>query len=230
MPCAFHAKRPYPFRKLGPGCQFAEDPDHPLVDSGGAQWCRFHLPLDAPDADGVRKADWDETAVAAFNDAVFAHIDAAKAAGEVADLTGVVFPGGIAFDRYRGEEAALPAICFIEAHFGATPISARPISAAPPISASAAPPISARPVSAAPPISARPISARSISAAPPISARPISAATPISASPNSAAPPISARTISAATPISREQPRMGGPASGARRWRSRAGRAMRGKP
>ena len=118
MPCAFHAKRPYPFRKLGPGCQFAEDPDHPLVESGGAQWCRFHLPLDAPDADGVRKADWDETAVAAFNDAVFAHIDAAKAAGEVADLTGVVFPGGIAFDRYRGEEAALPAICFIEAHFG----------------------------------------------------------------------------------------------------------------
>ena len=118
MPCAFHAKRPYPFRKLGPGCQFAEDPDHPLVESGGAQWCRFHLPLDAPDADGVRKADWDETAAAAFNDAVFAHIDAAKAAGEVADLTGVVFPGGIAFDRYRGEEAALPAICFIEAHFG----------------------------------------------------------------------------------------------------------------
>jgi hypothetical protein len=118
MPCGFHAERPIPLEDLGPGCQFAEDPDHPSVESDGARWCRFHLPLDAPGAEGVRKGDWAEEAVAAFNDDVFAHIDAAKSAGEVADLTGVVFPGNISFDRYRGEEKALPAVTFVKAQFG----------------------------------------------------------------------------------------------------------------
>ncbi len=118
MPCAFHARRPWPFRGLGPGCQFAEDPVHPLVESGDEQWCRFHLPLDAPGADGVRKVDWDGKKFATFNEAIFAHIDTAKEASQRADLTGVVFPGDISFDRYRGEEKELPAIIFFKAHFG----------------------------------------------------------------------------------------------------------------
>ena len=118
MPCAFHAERPYPFPVVGADCQFAEDPAHPLIGVGGKHWCRFHLPLDAKDTDGARKEDWDSSAVNAFNEAIFRHIDAAKAVDEPADLTGVAFPGDISFDRYRGADCALPDISFMEAKFG----------------------------------------------------------------------------------------------------------------
>ncbi|MCH7539312.1 MAG: pentapeptide repeat-containing protein [Proteobacteria bacterium] len=118
MPCAFRLKRPLPFDDLYPGCQF-DVPGAEIIDFGGKTWCRFHLPLEAKDAQGKPKADWDEQAIKTFNEAIFAFIDRARSQGRPADLTGVVFPGDIVFDRYRAGTSALPSVIFFRAHFSA---------------------------------------------------------------------------------------------------------------
>jgi uncharacterized protein YjbI with pentapeptide repeats len=65
------------------------------------------------------KAQWGEAEIEAFNDDIFAFIDrAARVKGGRADLSGVVFPGSISFDRYRGEANSLPDILFDWASFG----------------------------------------------------------------------------------------------------------------
>ena len=118
MRCGFHAPRPWPHEDLGPGCQFQDEPEDRLVEHADGHRCRFHLPLDVPDKDGVRKSEWDAGTVGDFNNAIFAVIDAAKKVYRRADLTGVVFPGEIECERYRGAENALPPILFSKAHFG----------------------------------------------------------------------------------------------------------------
>ncbi len=116
MPCAFDLERPPPFHDLDPGCQF-DVPGAEIIDFGGKTWCRFHLPLEAKDAQGKPKADWGEQAIKAFNEAIFAFIDRARSQDRTADLTGVVFPGDITFDRYRAGTSALLSVIFFRAHF-----------------------------------------------------------------------------------------------------------------
>ena len=121
MPCAFDLKRPYPFHKLDPGCPFPKSsfpkfaPD--LIEFDGKKWCPFHLPMVSADGSPSPKADWDEQTIKAFNEAIFAFIDRAKLEDRDADLTGVVFPGDIAFDRYGDEASALPTVIFFRARF-----------------------------------------------------------------------------------------------------------------
>ena len=121
MDCAFHLERPWPFEDLGPGCQFQKSqfpefaPD--LIGFDGKTWCPFHLPTASADDHPSPKADWNGKQVGEFNEAIFAFIDKAKAEDRTADLTGVVFPGDIAFYRYQDETSALPPISFVRAQF-----------------------------------------------------------------------------------------------------------------
>ena len=121
MPCAFHLDRPRPFKDLDPGCQFPEAsfpqfaPD--LVGVDDKAWCPFHLPMESADGAPSPKADWDKEKVKDFNEAIFAFIDKAKAEDRPADLTGMVFPGYISFERYRDETSALPPVTFFQAQF-----------------------------------------------------------------------------------------------------------------
>ena len=121
MPCAFHLERPLPFQDLDPGCPFPQSsfpkfaPD--LIEFDGKEWCPFHLPMESADGSPSPKADWDGKQIKKFNGAIFAFIDKAKEKDRPADLTGVVFPGDIWFDRYRDETSALPPISFARAQF-----------------------------------------------------------------------------------------------------------------
>jgi uncharacterized protein YjbI with pentapeptide repeats len=86
--------------------------------SNGQTWCRFHLPMTV-EGQETAKAQWGEAEIEAFNDDIFALIDtAARVKGGRADLSGVVFPGSISFDRYGGEANSLPDILFDRASFG----------------------------------------------------------------------------------------------------------------
>ena len=107
MPCAFQLDD---LRRRSPGCEFAV-PDHELIPWEDKDWCQFHLPI-------TRKARWEEARVDAFNVQLLDYIDRAKQAHEVADLSGVVFPGSITFERYAGEHNDLPKLMFLECTFG----------------------------------------------------------------------------------------------------------------
>jgi uncharacterized protein YjbI with pentapeptide repeats len=115
MPCAFHADRPFPYEKLGPGCQFGVA-DEDLVDLQDKAWCSFHLPVADWRGNQLPKAEWDEERVESFNEAVFSFVETARQDNRPADLTGVVFPGGVYFGRFSGE-ASLPETLFNKAQF-----------------------------------------------------------------------------------------------------------------
>ena len=108
MPCTFHLDDP--LRELGPGCQFGI-PEDELIKLKGEMWCEFHLPLK-----GV-KAKWNEAQIKVFNEKIFGFIDKAKKDGKTADLSGVVFPGPISFDRYADKSNDLPGVRFFGALF-----------------------------------------------------------------------------------------------------------------
>ena len=121
MPCTFHLEQPLPFERLGPGCQFQKSqfpkfaPD--LIEFDGKTWCPFHLPMESADGTPSPKAGWSKKKVKEFNEAIFAFIDKAKEEDRFADLTGMVFPGDITFDRYRAGISELPSVTFFRAHF-----------------------------------------------------------------------------------------------------------------
>jgi uncharacterized protein YjbI with pentapeptide repeats len=79
-------------------------------------WCWFHLPMTVENEE-TAKARWGEAEIEAFNDAIFSFIDAAQEEQRDADLSGVVFPGAISFERYVGEANSLPEVLFIGASF-----------------------------------------------------------------------------------------------------------------
>lgn len=60
---------------------------------------------------------WTDEQIASFNEEIFVRIDEARRADRRADLSGVVFPGAISFERYQGETVGLPAIGFEHATF-----------------------------------------------------------------------------------------------------------------
>ena len=101
------------------GCQFASETDF-ITLGDGTTWCRFHLPMRDAAGNASPKAGWDDDKVDDFNQAVFHIIDAAIDAGNEddheADLTGVVFPGGVNFGRY-GKERPFPSVRFRKAAF-----------------------------------------------------------------------------------------------------------------
>jgi uncharacterized protein YjbI with pentapeptide repeats len=111
MPCAFHLDY---HRRAGSGCQFSENELVKLPN--GQMWCWFHLPMTVENEE-TAKARWGEAEIEAFNDAIFSFIDAAQEEQRDADLSGVVFPGAISFERYVGEANSLPEVLFIGASF-----------------------------------------------------------------------------------------------------------------
>ncbi len=74
-------------------------------------WCEFHFPLK-----GV-KAKWNEAQIKGFNEKIFGFIDKASNDGKTADLSGVVFPGPISFNRYADKSNDLPGVRFFGAMF-----------------------------------------------------------------------------------------------------------------
>ena len=112
MPCAFHAKRPYPFGKLDPGCQFKVQEDQ-LTEVDGETWCDYHLPLRKKDEHETQKAQWNKERIEQFNKAVIAWIAKAYDENEVCDLTGTVFPGAIDFSKIE----VFPPVSFSNTQF-----------------------------------------------------------------------------------------------------------------
>ena len=108
MPCTFHLDDP--LREFGPGCQFGI-PEDELIKLNGEMWCEFHFPLK-----GV-KAKWNEAQIKVFNEKIFGFIDKASNDGKTADLSGVVFPGPISFNRYADKSNDLPGVRFFGAMF-----------------------------------------------------------------------------------------------------------------
>lgn len=111
MPCAFEIDD-----ILGEtlGCQFGVG-ESDLIEFGGKAWCRFHLPLQVGET-GSEKAQWDVRRSDAFNEEVFEFIDRVRAVSDEVNLSGVVFPGAISFERYVKDE--LPEVSFRRARFG----------------------------------------------------------------------------------------------------------------
>lgn len=120
MPCAFKIE-PLEFYVRDSGCQFTEETDFHKVD--GQDWCRFHMPVEDEHGAKTGKGKWGKEEIAAFNAAIFDFIATAKAKEKAkakemcADLTGVVFPGDISFDRFADPRSALPWISFYRVHF-----------------------------------------------------------------------------------------------------------------
>ncbi|NKB81711.1 MAG: hypothetical protein GKS05_07480 [Nitrospirales bacterium] len=112
MPCAFQAKRPRPFHKLNPGCQFHVGEDD-LTKVDGESWCDFHLHMQTQDGHLTKKGEWTEQERANFNKRIFEWINQAEAEEKACDLTGVVFPDSVNFKR----EEPYPTMCFFKAQF-----------------------------------------------------------------------------------------------------------------
>lgn len=196
MPCAFklnHAQR------RTSGCQFAV-PEAELIEfMHYGTWCPFHLPLRI-EPDASEKASWDGARIEQFNEMIFAWIDKAKRANTVADLSGVVFPALIGFERYCGEANSLPSVRFVRTRFhggagfegvtfgGGTSFREATFDDC---AFSAAPRLAATPGSAGPSSATTPSLARPRSTAPPSSAMLRSVRTPRSARPDLSASPSS---------------------------------------
>jgi len=112
MPCEFECKRPYSFSFLSSKCQFEGE----LYELDGCYYCRFHLPIKGKRGNASEKAGWDAGKINDFNEQIFKHIEKAKKEEQTADLTGVVFPGDIVFQRFN-KDNTLPKICFHRARF-----------------------------------------------------------------------------------------------------------------
>ena len=112
--CEFQYDYPYPHRDLDPGCQFTEETE--FFRCGGKSYCRFHLPMADEDGNETAKAAWarGDREVESFNAAIDAIIETAAKSEQPANLSGVVFPGDIAFD-----ERELPESLWYEARFEA---------------------------------------------------------------------------------------------------------------
>ncbi len=115
MPCAFCLEHPLRLRSY---CQYGV-PDDRLIAFAGRSWCPFHLPVEA-EGETSEKAAWpdDEQKIAEFNEEIFAFIRDAKQRGAAANLSGTVFPAGISFESFSGQDNALPPVWFLEASFG----------------------------------------------------------------------------------------------------------------
>jgi Pentapeptide repeats (9 copies) len=128
MPCAFQFEH---HLRQTRGCQFAV-PEAELAQFDDSTWCPFHLPLKA-------KAQWDANRIHLFLDEIFARIEEAKTRSDqlpappydyapvgwgemgkqrTADLSGVVFPKHVTFERYAGSASGLPDVLFLKAVFG----------------------------------------------------------------------------------------------------------------
>jgi hypothetical protein len=116
MPCAYRRDRRPPADPARTGCQFGV-PDNALISFAGKDWCPFHLPLEVGGIESGKRG-WDEDAVQALSNAILAFVNRARAAGEPADLYGLVHPGGAAgFDGLADFDAALPPLLFDDAYF-----------------------------------------------------------------------------------------------------------------
>ncbi len=111
MPCAFHAERPYPFRRFDNGCQF-EDHEAFLIEVDGESWCKFHAPLKDRHAFPTQKGEWPGGSIEQLDERINVLIDNARENKETCDLTGVVFPDNADFKgKHFGE------VCFLKAQF-----------------------------------------------------------------------------------------------------------------
>src|SRR5215213_10032589 len=89
-------------------CQFRV-PEDELIVVEGKNWCVFHLPAQY-------KRNWQASHIKAFNEYINVHLEAAGTRKQLADLSGVVFPGKIHFGD-RKHKVSLPATLFIRAIF-----------------------------------------------------------------------------------------------------------------
>ncbi|MBI3025328.1 MAG: hypothetical protein HYY66_06575, partial [Candidatus Tectomicrobia bacterium] len=112
MPCAFHAERPYLLGEPDAGCQF-DAPEGELIEVDGERWCLFHAPMKDKAGNATEKGGWDEARIGAFNDRIFKIIETAVEEKKAADLTGVVFPGGVNFSL---SVETFPSVFFHKAH------------------------------------------------------------------------------------------------------------------
>lgn len=103
--CDFHFDYPWPHEDLDPGCQFTEETA--FYDCGRKTYCRFHLPIEDEGGRETRKAKWSkaETEVKSFNAAIYGFIEIAAKSARPANLTGVVFPSYITFDKRKLPES-----------------------------------------------------------------------------------------------------------------------------
>src|SRR2546421_611748 len=107
--CEYYLDR-YPYNRprfsgFPNGCQFHIS-ENELIEIDGKKWCIFHLPE-------KYKRNWKASHVRNFNNYIFVQLDVAQYRGQLADLSGVIFPGKIKFGSRKKKETILPGALFI---------------------------------------------------------------------------------------------------------------------
>lgn len=109
--CVFELDRYVYYRPrlqgLTHGCQFDEDE---VVSAGGARYCVFHLPP-------KEKKNWTNARIEGFNNQIMEILNLARIRKQLADLSGVVFPGAIRFGSNDRNLTPLPGTVFLKAVF-----------------------------------------------------------------------------------------------------------------
>jgi len=106
MGCCFQMERKCDFIPLLRGCQF---PAENLIKWNGETYCEFHLPLEA-------KVKWDLGKIDGFNAKIKNFFTAAD--NRVIDLSGVIFPGFVEFEKTHFPDVSFQGATFSgEANF-----------------------------------------------------------------------------------------------------------------